>query len=450
MPSTIFSGTKVKALKSIFTLNGEIDFISGTQDPTISATDAPKGSILLNTSSGFWYRKLDSGSSTNWQVVQTNIAGSATQLTNLGIDSSVAANALTISLKDGAGSDPSGGSPVVVGFRKATASDGSFDSVTISSALSVVIPSGTTIGTASGKLEPIFVYLFNDSGTPKLAVSLKLFDEGFTQSASAISGGSSASTIYATGSITSKSMRLIGVVYSSQATAGTWASAPSQENIIRTPKYTFGSVQRFTGSGTWTRPEGCVAINVKVWGGGGGGGGALGTAANAACGGGGGAGEYSESFLTNGFGSTETVTIGAAGTAGANTGGDGGSGGQSSFGTIVIANGGTGGTGDAVPGTSAGGQSIGAAGGTGGTGQLKISGGPGFISFRFSGSNAVSGAGGQSPGGGGAGGFARTGNAAGNAGIVPGGGGSGASTNSATDQAGGTGATGLCIVEEFY
>ena len=39
-----------------------------THDPTSQATDAPKGSKALVTSTNVWYKKTDDGSSTNWVV----------------------------------------------------------------------------------------------------------------------------------------------------------------------------------------------------------------------------------------------------------------------------------------------------------------------------------------------------------------------------------------------
>lgn len=67
--AVIFSGSDVKTLKSNIDLNGQSKILSGSVDPTSSATSAPFGSLYLNSSTGFIYKKLDSGSSTNWEVV---------------------------------------------------------------------------------------------------------------------------------------------------------------------------------------------------------------------------------------------------------------------------------------------------------------------------------------------------------------------------------------------
>lgn len=75
MPSTIFSGTKVKTLKKILNLFNGVDIQSSTVDPTSIAVNSPVGSLLLNESNGQLYRKLDSGSSTNWVLVGGNLLG---------------------------------------------------------------------------------------------------------------------------------------------------------------------------------------------------------------------------------------------------------------------------------------------------------------------------------------------------------------------------------------
>lgn len=67
--AVIFSGTDVKTLKQNVDLFGVVKILSGTVDPTSSATSAPIGSLYLNSSNGNTYRKLDAGSSTNWATV---------------------------------------------------------------------------------------------------------------------------------------------------------------------------------------------------------------------------------------------------------------------------------------------------------------------------------------------------------------------------------------------
>lgn len=71
----IFSGNDAKLLKSNLDFFGNSKILSGTTDPTAVATSAPKGSLYLNTSNAFVYRKLDTGSSTNWKIIDSANAG---------------------------------------------------------------------------------------------------------------------------------------------------------------------------------------------------------------------------------------------------------------------------------------------------------------------------------------------------------------------------------------
>lgn len=98
--------------------------------------------------------------------------------------------------------------------------------------------------------------------------------------------------------------------------------------------------QTFTSSGTWTKPSAGNIALIYVWGGGGGGG-----MSNSAQGGGGGGGGCSiVTIPLSLLGATETVTIGAGGSARGSYG-NGGNGGNSTFGSWVTGYGGKGGNG---------------------------------------------------------------------------------------------------------
>lgn len=189
------------------------------------------------------------------------------------------------------------------------------------------------------------------------------------------------------------------------------------------------SVQVFTASGTWTKPTGCTRAYVQCVGGGGGGAGGTSSFPQA----GGGGGGMAEMMRDVSAVTSRTVTIGAggAGGVGGGSGNPGGDGGTTSWGSDVVAAGGTGATSsNGFPGT----------GGIGTAGNVLIRGADGFSQDI---DNLLGGHGGSSSrGGGGYGGSAS--HAAGAGGAYGAGGGGGA-----VSQNGGAGAAGLVVVWEY-
>ena len=62
----IWNGNYAKLLKDQLKLGDTASVLTGTDDPSLVAKDAPKGSVYLNVSNGKLYVKQDAGSSTNW------------------------------------------------------------------------------------------------------------------------------------------------------------------------------------------------------------------------------------------------------------------------------------------------------------------------------------------------------------------------------------------------
>jgi hypothetical protein len=138
------------------------------------------------------------------------------------ISASVAANALTISA-----------SALSLDFRSTTLGSGTVTSVS-GTPSNLVISSGSTLGTVSAVQSRIIVIALNNAGTLELAaVNISggnQLDETNLISTTAEGGAGaadSASVIYSTTARTSLAYRVIGYIESTQATAGTWATAPS-------------------------------------------------------------------------------------------------------------------------------------------------------------------------------------------------------------------------------
>lgn len=164
--------------------------------------------------------------------------------TNLSLAATVAANALTISLKGADGNDPSPSNPVYVPFRNVALGTGTPTVLTITSAMSLLISSGSTLGFTSAIASRFWLVMFNDAGTPRIGVVnclngtdiLRL--EPGTASATAEGGAGaadSAQVFYAGAAVTSKAYTVIGRMEWSTGltTAGTWDALPSQIVLFR-------------------------------------------------------------------------------------------------------------------------------------------------------------------------------------------------------------------------
>ena len=139
------------------------------------------------------------------------------------ITASVAANALTVTLN-----------PTTLDFRSATLTSGTVVSRLISSAISVVVSSGSTLGTIAATQSRIVVLALDNAGTVELAVvnisgGNDLTETGVisTTAEGGVGAADSASTIYSTTARSGVAYRVVGYIESTQATAGTWATAPS-------------------------------------------------------------------------------------------------------------------------------------------------------------------------------------------------------------------------------
>lgn len=151
-------------------------------------------------------------------------------VSNYSLSASVGSSALTVALKGADGNDPSSTNPVDVVFRSTTAATGTPTYSVISAATSIVVTSGATLGHVDGQVRYVYVYLINGSGGVEIAVAgSKVFEDGSLASATAVTNGAdSADVLYATSNHTTRPVRYIGRIQSTQATAGTWATTPSE------------------------------------------------------------------------------------------------------------------------------------------------------------------------------------------------------------------------------
>lgn len=170
-----------------------------------------------------------------YDYMRTRFKGSYKTMENIQLTVSVGSSAMTIALKTNAGTDASSTDKGFVAFRSATATAGTFTMREISSALSLVVSSGSTLGTTSGVAYNLYVYLIDTGSAAVLGVSRSLLNDNVVASSTAeggAGGADSAGVMYSTAAQTSKPIRLLAKMVVNQATAGTWASVPTDIGLI--------------------------------------------------------------------------------------------------------------------------------------------------------------------------------------------------------------------------
>jgi len=169
---------------------------------------------------------------------------------NLGFSLSVNASALTIALKDRALANPSADSPVSASFRNVTPATGDSSVLNLAAAHSLVVSSGSTLGTRNGIPFRLWFVAFNDAGTWRLGVIncvttvagagsgsdvTKIYPlSAWGIDSSTAEGGAgaadSAQTFYTGTAVSAKAYVVLGYATweTGLATAGTWSSGPTR------------------------------------------------------------------------------------------------------------------------------------------------------------------------------------------------------------------------------
>lgn len=174
---------------------------------------------------------------------------------NCSVTTSVSGNALTLAIKGNDGTDPSASNPVSATFRNDTAATGPVSVVSLTSALSLVISSGSNLGQASGQNEYIYLYLVNNSGAIKLAATTtNSYDQGSLQTTVAEGGAGAADSrtaLYSDAVYTSKPIRLLARLKSNQTVAGVYASNVTEISLypFNDPSKNLTEIRCITGNG---------------------------------------------------------------------------------------------------------------------------------------------------------------------------------------------------------
>lgn len=201
------------------------------------AVDDRVGTLLV-AGSGITIAYNDAGNALTIGASGTGGVAFAGLVNNAELSASVGSSALTIALKTHAGADPSSGDPISLAFQ---AADGSAVTRTLTAATSIVVSSGSTLGTANSTAFRFWVVAFDDAGTVRLGVincrdsSNNIYPlGGYGIASSTAEGGAgaadSAHVIYTGTAVSSKAYTVIGYVEytSGLGTAGTYSSGPNR------------------------------------------------------------------------------------------------------------------------------------------------------------------------------------------------------------------------------
>lgn len=149
----------------------------------------------------------------------TNLPGGGSQIKS--ISASVASNALTLGL-----------AATALDFRSATLTDGAPTATSVG-ALSLIVPSGATLGTINGVAARLALLVAYNAGAPVLCVvnlagGLRLDETALISPTTISDAADAANVIYSASSVAANSpYRVVGFVDITEATAGTWATGPT-------------------------------------------------------------------------------------------------------------------------------------------------------------------------------------------------------------------------------
>lgn len=184
---------------------------------------------------------------TTWVGLQASLGGSQMSygaIINGTIAESHTGNAVTFALKTLAGTDPSVTDPVLIAFRNPTIATGNYVYRTVTAALSLVLSSGSTLGTTNNTPFKVWLVLFDDAGTVRIGAintvsGTNIYPLGQAPLASSTAEGGagaadSAQVFYTGTAVTTKAYVPLGYASyeSGLAAAGSWASTPTRIQLF--------------------------------------------------------------------------------------------------------------------------------------------------------------------------------------------------------------------------
>ena len=197
---------------------GAFTTLNSTGALTVGGTAAITGDATITGNANITGKVT---TATGYQFADSSYQITAAEFAIKPVSASVAGNALTLSLD-----------PCSLVFRSATLASGAVSSVKIASTISVTVPSSATLGTISAQQAQLVIVALNNAGTVELAVvniagGTNLDECGLINTTAISAGSSSPTVVYSTTARTNVAYRVVGFVNITEATAGTWATAPT-------------------------------------------------------------------------------------------------------------------------------------------------------------------------------------------------------------------------------
>lgn len=241
LPLTAFSAPKIRTPDIV---NGAITA------PKLAPGLGSEGQVLMGSSAN--------ASGLKWAGIDG--AGFAQ---NVAAGSTVASNALTLSISGNYGGSFSSSNLGKIPFRRTTASNARYDLISMTADVSVTVPAGATLACKSNEPCKLYLYAINNGGTVEAAVAgSDRFQVTTLQSTTAIStSANDANTLYSTTARTNVPVYLVGEFIFTQTTAGQWAAGPTQaatldgkqtQAIVSLKTNPIAFTPTFTGAGTAT------------------------------------------------------------------------------------------------------------------------------------------------------------------------------------------------------
>ena len=197
----------------------------------------------------------------------------STAMTNGAFTATVGSNALTIALTTMAGTDPTASDVVSIPFRAGTATNSVINVRSVSSALSVVVSAGSTLGFSASQISRIYVVALDNAGTVELGVYhplsgttlIPLNESQFysTTAEGGAGGADSAQVIYSTTARSTVPITVLGFVdIQTGGTAGNWSNAAIHAQLLTTSTPRSGSVVQRLMSADTAAANGTTVIPV--------------------------------------------------------------------------------------------------------------------------------------------------------------------------------------------